>query len=68
MNFTFSLPELWTQGELWWSSDVNILLPISLIICFGAQKYRLIGTGRSTNDMYFGLEIRKLFFWYALFT
>ena len=47
---------------------VNIFLPITLNICFGAQKNRL--TERvllSTHNIWFGWEIRKLIFIYAIY-
>ena len=46
---------------------VNIFLPISFNICLGAQKNFLIEMVLlSTYNIYFGWEIRKLIFWYAL--
>ena len=48
---------------------VNIFLPISFNICFGCSKGRLTETVLlSTHNICFGLEIRKLIFWYALLT
>ena len=48
---------------------VNIFLPIFLAYVLGAQKNRLIEMVLlSTHNIYFGWEIRKSFFCYALLT
>ena len=46
---------------------VNIFLPFTFYVCFGCSKAILIETVLlSTHNICFGLEIRKLIFWYTL--
>ena len=60
LNITSIWPTIDPNKENFWAKIVIIFLPISLNICFGAQKNRLIETVLlSTHNICFRWEIKK---------